>query len=48
LLSVREPREDPHLTAAVLQGLKEAGFVDGRNPLLAAIKMHRAPNKLES
>ena len=31
LLSVRGPGDDPHLTAAVLQGLKEAGFVDGRN-----------------
>jgi putative ABC transport system substrate-binding protein len=30
-LIIRGPREDQHLTAAVLQGLKEAGFVDGRN-----------------
>jgi putative ABC transport system substrate-binding protein len=30
-LHARGPREDPHLTAAVLQGLKEAGFVEGRN-----------------
>jgi putative ABC transport system substrate-binding protein len=31
LLNVRGPDDDRHLTAAVLQGLKEAGFVDGRN-----------------
>ena len=30
LLSARGPRDDPHLTAAVLQGLEAAGFIDGR------------------
>jgi putative tryptophan/tyrosine transport system substrate-binding protein len=30
-LSVRGPHDDPHLTGAVLQGLKEAGFVEDRN-----------------
>ena len=31
LLSARGPRDDPHLTAAILQGLKEAGFVESQN-----------------
>jgi ABC-type uncharacterized transport system substrate-binding protein len=30
-LSVRGPQDDTHLTAAVLRGLKEAGFVDDQN-----------------
>jgi putative tryptophan/tyrosine transport system substrate-binding protein len=30
-LNARGPRDDPHLTTAVLQGLKETGYVAGRD-----------------
>jgi putative ABC transport system substrate-binding protein len=31
VLSTRAPGQDPHIPAALLEGLKEAGFVEGRN-----------------
>src|SRR5262249_809225 len=31
LLSAKAAGEEPHLTALILQGLKEAGFVEGQN-----------------
>src|SRR2546428_13970285 len=43
-LSVRGRSDDPHLTAAVLQGLKEAGFVEGRN---IAIEYRYADNRFD-
>jgi len=41
-LSSRGPRDDPHLVAAVRQGLKDAGYVEGQN---VAIEYRFAENQ---
>src|SRR5262249_23997411 len=43
-LSARGSGDDPHLTAAILQGLKEAGFVQGQN---IAIEYRFAGNRYD-
>ena len=44
LLSTRGAGDDPHLTAAILQGLKEAGFIEGQN---IAIEYRFAGNRYD-
>jgi putative ABC transport system substrate-binding protein len=44
VLSARGSSDDPHLTAAILQGLKEAGFVEGQN---IAIEYRFAGNRYD-
>src|SRR5262245_13676431 len=44
LLSARGPRDDPHLTAAILQGLEAASFIDGRT---IAIEYRYADGRLD-
>ena len=34
VLSIRAPGQDPHILTAFRQGLKEAGFVEGRNVVI--------------
>lgn len=43
-LSARSPRTDTHLLAAFLEGLKEAGYVDGQN---VTVDVHWADSRYE-